>query len=284
AIADYTQNNGEGSDIVSQKRNIWSGSLLMKHWLSPKFRYEVGLRGEVSDVYDSPLLFSFGTNYAITNFYTLKLNASRNFRMPTYNDLYWQGSGDPGLNPETSYQAEIGNEFTFGNAVISLTGYYIKLRDMLRWIPQGSVWMPENVGRVNTYGGEAVVSWTKEIGSSRIELNGTYAYTVSNEEGKKEQLIYVPFHKATFSLAYSIKNITAYYRYLFNGSVFYTSDNQSEINAFDIATFGAEYHANLFKGIDIGAQVLNAFNKEYQNVATRPMPGRNYNIYMNIKF
>ena len=33
--------------------------------------------------------------------------------MPTFNDLYWEGSGNPDLKPESSYQAEIGNEFIY---------------------------------------------------------------------------------------------------------------------------------------------------------------------------
>lgn len=285
SIVDYTQNNGDGSDIINKKRNIGSGSLLMKHSVSTKFQYELGIRKEITDTYDSPLLFSLGTNFAVADFYAIKLNGSRNFRMPTYNDLYWSGSGNPELNPETSYQAEIGNVFKFNNTTLTVTGYYIKLRDMLRWIPsKDGVWRPENVGRVNTYGIESILNWHKKIGSGELEFNGTYAYTVSREDGKNEQLIYVPFHKATASLAYGWKNVSIYYRHLFNGEVFTTSDNEYKIDPFNVSSVGAEYSFKILSGLNLGFQVNNLWNEEYQNVDVRPMPGRNYNMYLNFNF
>lgn len=283
-LLNYTHNKGDGSDIEAKERNIGSGSVLLHHNVTQKLNYEVGVRKEVTDVYESPVLFSFGGSYDVAKFYTVKVNASRNFRIPTFNDLYWQGSGNPDLKPESSYQAEIGNEFKAKNFKFTLTGYYIKLRDMLRWVPTGSVWRPENVGKVNTYGVESLINWQKTIGSSRFVFDGTYAYTVSREDGSTEQLIYVPFHKATASFAYSYKNISAYYRHLYNGKVFYTSDNSSQIDAYNVSTLGAEYHFKLMQGLDIGAQVHNLWDKAYQNVTMRPMPGRNYTMYLNFKF
>lgn len=283
-IIDYMVNDGEGSDIENQKREIASGSLLMKHNVTKGFQYEFGLRKEITNAYESPLLFSLGTKYSVARFYNIKLNASRNFRIPTFNDLYWLGSGNPNLKPESSYQAEIGNEFLFKNTTITVTGYYIKLRDMLRWVPVNNLWRPENVGRVNTYGLESILNWKKKIGESHIELTGTYAYTISREEGSAEQLIYVPFHKATASAIYSYKKISAYYRHLYNGEVFFTSDNQSSINAYHISDVGIEYNFKLLQGLNVGAQVQNLFNKAYQNVNMRPLPGRNYTMYLNFKF
>ena len=155
---------------------------------------------------------------------------------------------------------------------------------MLRWTPTNNIWRPENVGKVNTYGVESILNWHKTIGGGHLSFDGTYAYTVSREDGKTNQLIYVPFHKATASLAYSYKNISAYYRHLYNGKVFFTSDNLSEIDPYNVSTFGAEYHFKALKGLDIGAQVHNLWDEVYQNVNSRPMPGRNYTMYLNFKF
>ncbi|KGO87663.1 TonB-dependent receptor [Flavobacterium rivuli WB 3.3-2 = DSM 21788] len=285
AIADYTQNNGEGSDILNHKRNVGSGSLLMKHAPTERFQYELGIRKEIKNAYQSPLLFSAGANVGVAKFYSLKVNASRNFRIPTYNDLYWQGSGNPNLKPESSYQAEVGNVFSYAGATLSVTGYYIKLRDMLRWVPDsGNIWRPENVGKVSTYGVESVLSYQKQFGHSRVTFNGTYAYTVSREDGSSNQLMYVPKHKATAALAYAYKNISVYYRHLFTGEVFYTTDSSAGIDPYNVSAIGAEYTFKVLKGCSLGAQVSNLYNTEYLNVASRPMPGRNYNVYLNLKF
>ncbi|MXN91914.1 TonB-dependent receptor [Flavobacterium sp. Sd200] len=285
AIADYTQNNGEGSDIINKKRNIGSGSLLLSHQATNRLQYELGLRQEVSDVYNSPLLFSAGANIAVAKFYTLKFNASRNFRIPTFNDLYWQGSGNPDLKPESSYQAEVGNVFTHKGVTLSLTAYYIKLTDMLRWVPDASgLWRPENVGKAKTYGMESVLRYDKKIGYSHINLSGTYAYTISREDGSNNQMMYVPIHKATASAAYSYKNVSFYYRHLFTGEVFYTTDASGNINPYNVSSAGAEYTFKFLKGCSVGAQVNNLYNSQYLSMASRPMPGRNYNLYLNLNF
>ena len=285
AVLDHVQNKGKGSDIADKKRDITSGSLLMKHTVSNKLYYELGVRKEITDAYDSPVLFSLGTNINPFSFYTLKLNTSHNFRIPTFNDLYWQGSGNPNLKPETSYQAEISNELQYKGATLTITGYYIKIRDMLRWVPsQGGMWSPENEGRVNTRGLEAIFNWEKKIGQGDVTVTGTYAYTVSRKDGTNEQLIYVPMHRATAALAYARKNVTVYYRHMFNGEVFYTSDNLSAIDPYNVSSVGAEYSFRLFGGFGLGLQVNNLWGEEYQNVNVHPMPGRNYNMYLNFKF
>jgi len=281
-ILDYTENHGRGTDINPAIRNTWSGSLLMKHQLTEKIGYEAGVRTEKNNVYNSPFLFSFGAKYNLTKFYILKLNASRNYRTPTFNDLYWRGSGNPNLQPETSYQAELGNEIRVGGVTLTITGYYINLTNMLQWTPGVSLWTPQNLRKANTYGVESIVNWEKEVGQSKFSVNGTYAYTRSNEIDDPNQLIYVPYHKATASVAYNYKIISAYYRHLFNGEVFTTSDNSSKLDAYNVSDIGGE--VKLLKGFTIGFQVLNVWDAAYQNVTLRPLPGRNYNTYINFKF
>ncbi|MES2484749.1 MAG: TonB-dependent receptor [Bacteroidota bacterium] len=285
AIADYTNNNGAGSDLVNKKRDILSGSVLLKHTVSKNFDYEAGIRKEITNAYESPVLFSGGAVIGITKWYRLKLNGSRNFRIPTFNDLYWQGSGNPYLKPESSYQAEVGNAFSVNNFNLTITGYYIRLHDMLRWIPAADgFWRPENIDRAKNYGAEALLNWEKDFGESKVTVTGTYAYTTSRRDGSNKQLIYVPKHKATAALAYSYKRFSAYYRHLFTGTVFFTTDNQSELDPYNVSGFGAEYTFKVLKGLSLGAQVNNLYNQEYQAVASRPMPGRNYNVYLNFKF
>jgi iron complex outermembrane receptor protein len=284
-ILDYTHNNGEGSDIVNKKRDIGSASLLMKHAVTNTFKYELGVRKEITDSYESPVLFSLGANVDVTRFYSIKLNASRNFRIPTYNDLYWSGSGNPDLKPETSDQAEIGNVLKFKNLSFSVTGYYIKLKDMIRWKPVSSgIWMPENIDKVNTYGVESLLNWNQKIGGGHMDITGTYAYTVSRKDGESEQLIYVPLHKATAALAYSYKRVSAYYRHLFTGEVFISSDNNQSLDPYNVGSIGAEYSFNILSGLDVGVQVNNVWDEEYLAYEVRPMPGRNYNMYLNFKF
>ena len=285
SILDYTQTQGNGSDIGEDTRQIGSGVLLLKHRPFAKFLYEIAVRKEITNIYNTPVLFSIGTIYSPFSFYKLKLNGSRNYRIPTFNDLYWQGSGNPDLKPESSYQLEIGHAFAFKNISFSITNYYIKIQDLLQWSPgvDGN-WRPNNVGKVATYGAEIILNYTKNIGKNKFDLTTTYAYTVSEDEVKKKQLIYVPYHKFTASLAYSFENFTAHSQYLYSGEVFTSSDNFYSLDDYLVSNVGVDYQFGKKKFLQLGLYVLNVFNESYQNVSMRPMPGRNYTINLTFNF
>ncbi len=283
SVFDLSRNQGEGSDIQSKRRTIGSGSLVWKHQLSDKWIYELGVRNEISDRYESPLLFSAGTRFSLNDFYTIKFNTSKNYRIPTYNDLYWQGSGNPALKPEHALQAEIGQEFNYKNTTLTVTGYYIKLRDMLRWIPNSSgFWQPQNTDKVTSYGVETLLENKLTFGNHHFTLSASYAYTISERDDLKKQLIYVPVHKANGSLAYAYEKITVYFQTLFNGEVFTSSDNFYHLNAYQYSNFGMDYGMGKKKNYTIGFQVLNLENTDYQNVASRPMQGRHYHVYLTL--
>ncbi|WP_456314929.1 TonB-dependent receptor plug domain-containing protein [Pseudomonas shirazensis] len=295
SIVDYTHNKGYGSSIDNVKREIGSASLLLSDVLNDKWDYNASIRQEITDNYGNPFLFSFGTRYEFTDFYRVKLSASKNFRMPTYNDLFWEGSGNMNLKPETSYQAEIGNEFFTKNFSLALTAYYNSIKDLLRWVPGeggGDVWSPENTDKVRVYGAEILLEWKRKIGNHNFTLNGTYAYTVSESEQLIEdklvykQLIYVPYHKLTGSVSYNWKKISSYFQYLYNGEVYTTPFNNpaSKVKDYNIGNVGADYDFGKKNSYKIGFQVLNLWNENYQPVINRQMPGRNYTIYINLNF
>lgn len=287
AIFDYTINEGEGEGIGEATRKIGSGVLLFKHQVSDSFMYEISGRKEITDAYQSPFLFSAGATYAVTKWYKLKLNGSHNFRIPTFNDLYWKPGGNLNLRPESAYQADFGQEFTFNGLKLTATAYYMKIKDMLRWLPTSEgYWAPVNTDKVQSYGAEVLLDYTKKMGAHELGLKGTYAYTVSEDETTKKQLIYVPYHKLTGAVSYSYKNMAAYYQTLYNGEVFTLSDNDPKYMVKDylVSNFGIDYSIGKKSQYRLGAQVRNLTNEKYESVVSRLMPGRNYNITLTLIF
>lgn len=284
AILDFSHTEGIGSEILWAKRQIASASLLWKHRLNSKLLYEASIRQEFADSYQPPFLYSLGLKWEVSKFYELRLNASKNFRMPTFNDLYWPGSGNLDLKPETSHQAELGNQFKFGNFSLDILGYYNSVKDLLQWIPDGAIWTPQNIGKVEVYGLESQLNYERKWGNHNFEIQGSYAYTVSENQVTQKQLMYVPFHKATASAGYFYRWISAYYQFMYNGKVFTDTQNEHELAAYPVSNFGLEFAFGRNRDYKIGAQVLNLWDEAYQNVLNRPMPGRNFNLYINLKF
>jgi vitamin B12 transporter len=284
SIIDFTQSTGDGSDLLHKKRQITSGVLLMKHQLFENLEYELSLRKEITNAYDSPLLYSFGVKYKANKNYNIKINASRNFRIPSFNDLYWQQGGNPNLQPENAYQYEVGQEVVLKMVRFSATAFFNKIDNLINWQPNPSgFWQPENTKKVNTYGVETNLTFEKKIGKHHLLCRSNYAYTVSENQETKLQLIYVPYHKFNSSLSYSHDRATIFSQYLFNGTVFTSSDNFYKLKDYQLVNIGVTYRLGPKEKIDIGFQVLNLLNEKYQSVATRPLPGRNYAVNLIFK-
>lgn len=291
AVLDYMRNEGfSGEQMGIQQRDLGSLSLSAKHQIHPKFYYELSIRQELTETYGNPLLYSLGGRWDVADFYKIKFNASKNFRIPTYNDLYWPEVGNANLLPESSYQAEITNEFHNEIFTFSVTAYYNWIENLIRWVPNSGIlggifWKPENVEDVNMYGIESVLTARKSFGKHHFSLNGTYGYTISNDQKLDKQLIYVPFHKATASLGYGWNGFSLYYQFLFNGKVFHTTQNEAEhqVNHYFVSNLGLDYDFGKTKMYKVGFEILNLMDYEYETVQARPMPGRNFHVFINIK-
>ena len=286
AVIQNTYTEGEGSSIAKNDRNIFSAAILAKYYFSEKFQSEIGLRKEATDNYDSPLLYSFGASYEFSDFYSLKFNGSRNFRIPTYNDLYWASSGNPDLNPETSDQAEIGNIFRIKNIEFGLTFFYNQVEDMIRWLPgEGGIWRPVNEDKVEIYGIESYLNWQKKLAKDQIlNVSLNYAYTISENAETHRQLIYTPFQKINGNINYQIYRFTPSVQFLYNGKVYTRTDHSEELSGYFLTNVGLSYAIDKQRNWQLGAKINNLLNNEYQNVEDRWMPGINYNLYLNINF
>ncbi len=282
-IVDYSNLKGIGKNIGNNKRNIGAISLLLHHKISNHFQYDLSIRKEVTDTYESPFLMAFGSSFDVNSNYKIKLNVSKNFRIPTFNDLYWVGSGNPNLKPESAIQSEIGHELIFNNVEIKITSYYNSISNLIRWIPQNSIWKPENVDNVVSYGNEVLVNFKKQFAKQYFEINASYAYTVSENEKTGKQLTYVPFHKSTVGFAYNYKKINFNYQFLFNGFVYTQSDHEAFIKSYNVSNVGLRYNFGKKNRYVLGFQTQNIFNENYQSVAYRPLPGRNYLVNLTLK-
>ena len=286
-VLDYNHSKGFGTSIDNKIREIGSGSLLLTRKLDD-WQTELVVRKETTTAYQSPVLFSLGNAYQFNSFYQLKLNISKNFRIPTYNDLYYSGGGgfgNPNLKPESSYQAEIGNVFSYKKITFSQTAYFIKIEDFISWKPAtNGNWSPVNLKKINTYGLESILNWKYNFYKHYFNINATYAYTISKDLETNKQLYYVPFHKMTGSFGYGFAKAYVNYQFVYNGFVYTLLDNNPKqiVKAYKISNIGIDY--NILKSLKVGFQIANILNQKYQSVEGRFMPGRNFNILTNFKF
>jgi len=287
-LSEYNYSSADGEEVLSESRSIASFAFLAKHhW--KQLTSEIGIRQEYSDVYDSPFLFNAGLNFAVSNQISSKINISKNFRIPTFNDLYWEGSGNTNLLPETSNQAEASLLFldSKDQYQFTVTGYYNDITNLIRWIPnETNIWQPENVDEVETYGIEVNFKSKYDFGTHHLQLNSLYAYTISENKQTGFQLTYVPQHKFTNSLVYKIKRFSVDIQNLYNGEVFTRSNNSAGnvLEDYLLWNAGVSYKLSKLQSLELSLQVRNLGDVAYQTVENRPMPGRHFFIQTLINF
>ncbi|WP_035336392.1 TonB-dependent receptor [Dokdonia sp. PRO95] len=279
-----------GASIEKASRTSAAAVGLWKHQVLSALSYEIQVRQEVVEDYRSPFLLGVGLDYAFAKAYKVSFNASRNYRVPTFNDTYWAGPGamgNPDIQPETSKQAELGIARSKNNVSLGLRGFYIDTDDLIKWQPNSAgIWSAVNIADTQHYGAELSFKLDKKLGQHQFTATAAYAYTIAENTETNKQLIYVPKNKGTVGVSHNYSWLSSYVQGIYNGSVFTTTDNTSTVESSFVANAGLT--AELFKSgnhrMILSAQINNVLNTNYQTVAFRPNPGRNFLIQTTYTF
>ncbi|MBY0067188.1 MULTISPECIES: TonB-dependent receptor plug domain-containing protein [Empedobacter] len=280
-LSEANYNQGSGNNLNKSDQNSINFALIAKHKLSDVLEYEASIRQDFSDTYQNPFIYSLGFNFRPIHSYQLRGNVSKNFRNPTYNDLFWKTGGNPDLKSESAYQFELGNDFINKNLNIQTNIFYNKLSDMIQWIPSSqntSYWVPVNINKAETYGFEMIGSYKWNA----FSFNTTYAYTKTKDKFKNKELMYSPNHKWTASAQYTYKRLSAFVQNIYTSKVFTDSEEERTLDGFWLTNLGLNFTISPLYSVSMS--VNNVFNQEYQTQENRWQPGTNYNIQIQIKF
>ncbi|APZ47209.1 hypothetical protein BW723_13350 [Polaribacter reichenbachii] len=282
-ILGFETAKAEGTSFFTHQRNIISSVFSLNHQLTNSLSYGIQFRKEFQKDFDAPFLYSLGVEQKINKNYTLSFNTSKNFRIPTFNDLYWNPGGNLDLKSENSYQFEIGNAINFKKFQFQLNGFFIKSKDLIQWIPNDSgVWSPVNVNETKNIGLEFSANYKTSFRNHSLVINANYSYTSAKDLETNTQLIYVPKNRANFLVDYNYKNFNVYYQSLINDEVTFLIDT---IPAYSVSNVGFNYQLSAVKNKpNIGFKINNLYNSFYQNTLSRPMPGVNFQLTTNLNF
>ena len=286
SILNLTHIKAKGANIGDESRNTLAAIFIWKQLVSDQLSYNINIRQEFLNDFENPLIVSIDTKYKINQWYSLKANASKNYRVPTFNDLYWNNGGNVDLKPEISYQGAISNEFYFKYFLFNMNLFYINSKDLISWQPDiNGMFSPINISETENIGFEMAAKFSKSIQKNIFNIGINYAYTSAKNIETGKQLMYVPFHKVTGTIDYRIQQFNTYFQQLFNGNVFTTTDNSTDLDSYLVANIGLDYFFSYkTMPIKIGFKINNIFNIYYENVAYRPMPNRNIQTTITFKF
>jgi vitamin B12 transporter len=218
---------------------------------------------------------------------SFRVNLSRNYRLPTFNDLYWQPGGNAQLKPEKSWNAETSLNTVLHQGIwytaISFSGFVREVYDWIQWIPNGAFWSPRNVWQVWSRGAETRVDFKCRFTKWKLESSWGYDYVRSinkrsispNDQSVNKQLIYVPAHRAFIITTLHYRNLYITYTHQYTSHFFTSTDHSTYLPAFSQAQFTAGTSVQLRKyRAECFVRVNNLYNTAYQVMPLRPMPPR----------
>ncbi len=247
-----------------------------------------------------PLTGSIGSEYTLVNWLKAKANASRVYRIPTFNDLYWNPGGNPDLLPESGYSGEVGLELNRGtpDKRTQLSGdltYFSRSMDnWIIWLPGPAYWSPKNVMNVWSRGVEARGEIAVRVRQTTLKFGLMSNYVLStnqvaksvNDASVDKQLIYVPMYSGNGKLSLIHKSFTATIGTTYTGYRYTSTDNIEFLDPYWLTNASLAYNMPLRgkNSLSLIVQGFNLFSERYEVMQSRPMPLRNFQLGISLRF
>ncbi|HOU02145.1 MAG TPA: TonB-dependent receptor plug domain-containing protein [Bacteroidales bacterium] len=223
-----------------------------------------------------------------------KINLSRNSKIPSLNDRYWNPGGNPGLRNEYAYSWEMGYKWDhkitqYTSAGLEAGWFKNYIRDMIQWRPSElPYWIADNIERVNTSGFESSAFLRYSANDFQVRIASDYSNVKAvslNSETKGKQLIYVPRHQLKSSARLSFKNIYSVWITDLTGRIFTAADNSDFIRGYTLNNIAAGMKYDFPRILlDASIRMDNIFNVSYETIKYYPQPGRSFLLTMSFTF
>ena len=223
----------------------------------------------------------------------------RTFRMPTFNDLYYNFVGNTLLEPEEANLFNVG--VTLGHVwkkwTVEFTAdaYYNQVWNKIVAIPTKDLfnWSMQNIGRTEIKGVDlgGLIEWRKK--SWRFDLNGNYAFNesidITDPTGISygHQIPYTPYNTITGGLGVEWNGFRISSNVLRSGFRFSLNENiyANYLPAFTDLNIGVSKQMRFAKSdVLVDLKCMNLFDKNYQVVRSFPMPGRYFQLRLKYNF
>ncbi|MCG2615359.1 TonB-dependent receptor [Terrimonas sp. NA20] len=221
------------------------------------------------------------------------------YRMPTFNDLYYNFIGNTSLRPELARQYNFGVTYsahakgTAGHFSASVDGYINRINDKIVAVPSQNlfVWTMLNLGKVDIKG----VDVTAEAGGAfgMITWNARVSYTWQqarditdpSSSSYRDRIPYTPDHSGSGILSVAYRKWTAGYSAVLSGTRYTIGDNSSFTQMDGWGTqdvFVARNFSLKQLHLQVKAELNNLADRRYDIINLYPMPGRSYKIGFTI--
>ncbi len=281
----------------TQNRTAFFGSYQLKNKRST-LKTTTSIRKELISNGANPFTASFGIEGWLLQRIRIKGNASKNYRLPTFNDLYWAQGGNPTLLPEQGYNEEVGLAYVVCKEKISLeagvTKFNSNVSNWIMWVPNNvGIWSPENIAKVWSRGEEYDLKFYYTLKKIKFNLAIHYHYIrTTNEEintadqsALHKQLMYTPTGKGISNIGIEYRRFRIACTYNYVDYRYTTSNNSQYLEPYQ--TLGLDISKTLILPhliLKTYFQINNLTNESYQLIAYYPIPRKSIQAGITINF
>lgn len=198
------------------------------------------------------------------------------FKAPSFNDLYWPGSGNPALRPESSENREIGLHYDNGTHRAGLTLFRNDVRDLIEWAPAGNVWLPTNVAKARLQG------WTLtyEGQLAGFNLSGSIDRLDARDVRTDKQLRYRASERGTLAVGQRQGAWEWRAELQASGKRYNDAANRQALGGYALFNLQGAYY--LDRDWSVFARANNVFDRPYEHIADYATPGAN--VFVGLRY
>lgn len=228
----------------------------------------------------------------------VRASHSNTFRLPTFNDLYFEQIGRRDLRPEQARVTSAGvtHDNQYGTLHYSFYAdfYNSDVKDRIMAVPDGNTvkWKMVNLGRVLTHGIETGLDISRTAGLIRPAARISYTYQRAMDKSDSgssvwnHQIAYTPRHSASAVAWIETPMVNVSCNIIYSGEFFSNGYNGPEFRMPHYYETGCsawrEFELDGFTAT-IKAECINLTDYRYEFVHNYPMPGRQFRITARIE-
>lgn len=266
------------------------------YFTSLQWTAEASLHSQVwwfEEQWDARLNPAVHVDFSPQKFKKLQFRAfyKRNFRLPTFGELFFNVILPEGLQPETVDQFNIGTTWSpiqrkDAGLLFKVDAYYYDVQNMIIAIPTQNlfIWSVRNLGRVNTHGIDFSIHSFKKTLDENWKVSTTLQYSLQLAKNVTDeslsfyehQIPYTPAHQWHANAMLEFKNSGIRFSLQWIGERFYMNENipQFGLGSYFVGDFtGYQKFEFNHHEIQLQMQVRNFSNENYEVIRSFPMPG-----------
>ncbi|EIO3984321.1 Vitamin B12 transporter BtuB [Vibrio vulnificus] len=287
AGVDYDQENarqgGANATNYSKTEKDNKAAYVTAHFSKNIVTAEASIRSDDDSAFGKHNTWNLGLGIAPSDYVEFIASTGTGFKAPTFNDLYWPGSGNPNLKPETSKSSEVGIRSYLPFVQIDVSAYRNEIEDMIDWAPTGpgGAWTPSNIDNAKIEGIEIEALFETGVIEHRVSAEW------KDPRDKSDDSLLIRRARENFSWVstYSAD------RFGLSAVANYVGDRKDStgkmMDAYTLLDISANY--KITEALTLGARVGNLFDKEYQTAHSSGGKyyvgeGRNWFATVNYRF